>query len=273
MVNALPALRRVARAATALRDVTDLGHVSDLPDVALLPTQLPQTDDPASAVAERLGRVRQRAWDQIHSADGSVATLRDLATIAVAVHAHTAAFHTGPQGPPAAVVARGRRWQHLSRTLALFITPIPRDDIVRDDLAHLAELLPVLSPLHGPTHVTEPAPEARQAGAVLNGAVNLMREIADHGARAFARITQHRTIYLPARELTGQEVTDNPDLVTARLHGALAPVPEHRLNAVYRAYGELGTIVVPAPPSWHPTSALEGHLERVITPITREHRL
>ena len=63
-----------------------------------------------------------------------------------------------------------------------------------------------------------------------------MTEVADHNARTFAKITRTSTVYVPARALTGDEITDHPELVRARLDGRLAPAPERHLDEVSKLY-------------------------------------
>ena len=181
------------------------------------------------------------------SPERSVATLRDLATIGIAVHAHAAAFHAGPTGPASTFVTRGRCWQTLGSKLTALISPAPHDDVVRADLTALARLLPALAPLSGPGRAHEADLTSRVTGATLGGAVNLMTEMADHNARTFAKITRTSTVYVPARALTGEEITDHPELVRARLGGRLAPAPERQLDEVSRLYQDLRSHPSPTP--------------------------
>jgi hypothetical protein len=176
-----------------------------------------------------------------------VATLRDLATIGIAVHAHAAAFHAGPTGPASTLVARGRSWQSLGSKLAALLSPAPHDEVVRADLTALARLLPALAPLSGPGRAHEADLTSRSTGATLGGAVALMTEIADYNARTFAKIARTSTVYVPARALTGDEITDHPELVRARLGGKLAPAPERQLEEISRLYQDLRSQPGPTP--------------------------
>src|SRR5665648_702346 len=111
------------------------------------------------AVTHAVRRIRQeRSSEQITDGQYAVlATLRDITTIGIAVHAHTAAFHgaqptTGPEPTlnahgAEALVLRGRAWQWLHRELSHFVTLAPPSATVRDDLVALSRLLPALAPL------------------------------------------------------------------------------------------------------------------------------
>ncbi|WP_225753161.1 hypothetical protein [Actinotalea sp. Marseille-Q4924] len=234
----LTGLQNVVVPAEQLAHATESVEPRSLPDVGLITSRV-HTDDVIVELTDRLARVRQRAWELVNSPDRSVAALRDLATIGVAVHAHAAAFHAGPTGPASTLVARGRSWQTLGGRLAALVSPAPHDDVVRADLTALARILPAVAPLSGPGRAHEADPTIRRTGAALGGAVAVMTEVADHNARTFAKITRTSTVYVPARALTGDEITDQPELVRARLDGRLAPAPERQLDEVDKLYQDL----------------------------------
>ena len=242
----LPGMEHVTIAARDLTRTTASPDPHALPDIGLIASRV-HTGDVLLEVTDRLARVRQRAWELVTSPDRSVATLRDLATIGIAVHAHAAAFHAGPTGPASTFVARGRSWQTLGSKLAALLSPAPHDDVVRTDLTALARLLPAVAPLSGPGRAHEADLTSRSTGATLGGAVALMTEIADHNARTFAKITRTSTVYVPARALTGDEITDHPELVRARLSGRLAPAPERQLDEVSKLYQDLRSHPGPTP--------------------------
>jgi hypothetical protein len=114
-----------------------------------------------------------------------------------------------------------------------------------DPTTALARLLPAVAPLSGPGRADEADPTIRRTAATLGGAVALMTEVADHNARTFAKITRTNTVSVPARAFTGDEITDHPELVRARLNGRPAPapepvpVPERRFDEVNRLYQDL----------------------------------
>ncbi|EYR65308.1 hypothetical protein N866_00035 [Actinotalea ferrariae CF5-4] len=234
----LTGLHHVVVPAEQLARVTESERPHPLPDVGLITARV-RTDDVLAELTDRLARVRQRAWELVNSPGRSVAALRDLATIGVAVHAHAAAFHAGPGGPAGTLIARGRNWQALGSRLAILVSPALRDDVVHADLAGLARLLPTVAPLSGVGRAHLPDPALRRTGAALGGAIAIMTEVADHNARTFAKITRTSTVYAPARSLTGEEITDQPELVRARLEGRLAPASTRQLEEVGHLYQSL----------------------------------
>lgn len=240
----VPHLERVEDAVRKLSALVPLAEEVQLPDVGLVPTEV-RGDDAVEELAVRLLRVRHRSWELPASSDRSIATLRDLAVLGVAVHAHTAAFHgRSPETPR--LVDRARRWQRLSISLTTFRSSAPPDDDVRADLTAAAGLLSAIAPLAGPSRASASDPHARRAGATLNGAVRLMTDVAHQNSRAFSAIARTGAIYIPARALTGDEVTDDPALVRARLEARLVRAPQSLLAEVGELYVALRTHPVPA---------------------------
>jgi hypothetical protein len=230
----VPHFERVEDAARKLSALVPLAGEAQLPDIGLVPTAM-RGDDAIAELAVRLLRVRQRSWELPASPDRSISTLRDLAVLGVAVHAHTAAFQ-GPSPATPRLVERARRWQSLSMSLATLRSSAPPDDDVRADLTAAADLLSTIAPLAGPSRASAPDPHARRAGATLNGAVRLMTDVAHQSSRAFSVLARTSAVYIPARTLTGDEVTDNPVLVRAHLEGRLVRAPQRVLAEVSELY-------------------------------------
>ncbi|MBB2921276.1 hypothetical protein [Cellulomonas cellasea] len=230
----LPQLERVEDAGRKLAALLPLRDEARLPDVSLLPTDI-RTGDVVEELAARLLRVRQRSWELPTSPDRSIATLRDLAVLGVAVHAHTAAFH-GLSSTTAHLVDAARRWQKLCVPLAMLRSSGPPDELVRADLTAAAGLLSTIAPLAGQSRASAPNPQSRRAGATLNGAVRLMTDVADQSSRAFTAIARTGAVYVPARTLTGDDVTDHPELVRAHLEGIPVRAPQRMLTHVGELY-------------------------------------
>ncbi|MGW6129738.1 hypothetical protein ACWFNE_06910 [Cellulomonas sp. NPDC055163] len=205
------------------------------------------TTDGLTELADRLLRVRQRAWTMVIAPEPSVATLRDMALLAVAVHAHAAAFHAGFDGPSPALLTHGRTWQAIGRGLAPLRDPAPRDEVVRADLTESLGILRIVAPLskHGDAVSTDPG--LRRLGATFNGAARAMCEMARYNATTLERLARTGTIQLPARLLSGEEITDNPDLVHANLDRQLAPVPPANIARLTDLYLRAAGPPVPPP--------------------------
>ena len=236
----------------------DLGAVDD-PGVAAARVQLealPQTwtpiraDDPITELDDRMHRLRQTTFTIAADPADALATLRDITTIGIAVHAHTAAFHgarptTAPE--PAlsgrgaeALVLRGRAWQALHRELSHFVTLTPPPASVRDDLIALARILPSLAPLDARgSSATRADPTSRSVGASLNGAVATMADIGDHGAAAFTTLARTGALRINARDLPRDLVADDPNLAEAKLRSTLIAPPDALTNAVIGAFDDV----------------------------------
>jgi hypothetical protein len=265
----LPGLAHLRRHAQTLAAAGDLHATARLDDLALIGTPI-RTDDVVVELADRLTRLRQTTWQLVGRPDRSVATLEDIATAGVAVHAHAAAFHGAnvttttttpvPEGDLRRLVERGHAWQELRRHLHPLASPAPRDDVVREDLIAITRALRAIAPLAPTTtpRASELDPHTRRVGAALNGAVTLMADVGDHGAQAFRRITRTSTLYLPARSLTGDQITDRPDLAKAHLADKLTLAPQPHLDAVAHLFQAVRAHPVPTPtPPPSPVSAIE----------------
>ncbi|MCB2175245.1 MAG: hypothetical protein KQH57_05530 [Actinomycetales bacterium] len=271
----LPGLGRLADLARDLSAVGD-GHVSDArAQLEALPqTWTPiRTDDPVTELGDRMHRLRQATFEMSADPVDALATLRDITTIGIAVHAHTAAFHgahpaSGPEPTlhdrgAEALVLRGRAWQALHRELSCFVTLAPPRATVRDDLVALARVLPTLAPLDARTSSATLADSAsRRAGASLNGAVATMADIGDHSATAFRALARTGTLRLNARDLPRVLVTEDPDLAGAKLRSALIAPPAALTKAVSGAFDVVRGHPITALSASAITRRMPSHLER-----------
>lgn len=205
-----------------------------------------RTDEPATELCDRMVRLRQAVWELIADRSDVLPSLRLTAGLGVAVHAHAAAFHgadlTTPDAPgstgPGALVAHGCSWQRLHQALSQFAVLAPPVASLRDDVVAAARLLGELVPLHAPRDALT-ATADRHIGAALNGAVQVMADIAVHEGAAFDRLSRAGLLQIPARALPRDLVTDHPDLVTARLGGRTVPAPNETLRTVATMYAEV----------------------------------
>ncbi|QZN84931.1 hypothetical protein [Cellulomonas sp. C5510] len=249
----LPGLESLADAAREL-STQGAGRPATLLD-SLGQTQIRvRTDDPATELSDRMVRLRQGVWSLIADHTDVLPSLRLTAGLGVAVHAHAAVFHgadlaapdaSTPTGP-GVLVAHGRSWQRLHQALSQFAVLVPPIASVRDDAVAAARLLGELVPLDAPRgHV--PAAADRHVGAVLNGAVQVMADIAVHEGAAFDRISRSGLLHIPARALPRGLVTDHPDVAAARLGGRTVPAPAELLQALAGMYTEVAAHPIGVP--------------------------
>lgn len=222
-----------------------------------------RTDDPATELSDRLVRLRQGVWNLVADHTDVLPSLRLTAGLGVAVHAHSAVFHgadltapdeIAPTGPGALVV-HGRSWQRLHQALSQFAVLGPPVASVRDDAVAAARLLGQLVPLDAPRDRAPIATADRHIGAALNGAVQVMADVAVHEGAAFDRLSRAGLLHIPARALPRNLVTDHPEIAAARLGSRTVPAPAEVLRAVAAMYTE-----VAAHPIGIPTAAAVGRL-------------
>lgn len=252
----LPGLEAISDAARDLA-TQGLGRLETLLDSLGQTQPRVRSDDPATELSDRMVRLRQGVWNLIADRTDVLPSLRLTAGLGVAVHAHAAAFHgaelTAPDGiapaGPRALVAHGRSWQRLHQALSQFAVLAPPVANVRDDAVAAARLLGELVPLDTGCDRTPIAAADRHTGAALNGAVQVMADIAVHEGAAFDRLSRAGLLHIPARALPRDLVTDHPDVAAARLNGRTVPAPAEILQAVAGMYAEVAAhpIGVPAP--------------------------
>jgi hypothetical protein len=214
-----------------------------------------RTDHPVAELTDRYTRVRLHAWTLLENPDYSITTLRDLAVLGVATHAHTAALHGANLTRPDAtnrqlkpLLDRARAWQELHHTLTALIITGPGDAVIREDLIAITRILQTLAP------ITTTAPGgARTAGLdrplaeTLNGAVATMTDIARWNSLTLDRLARSGHVHVPGRALTGEQVT-----------GHLAPVPDENRRAVTATYQALRTHPFqPSPPAVAPDAGID----------------
>jgi hypothetical protein len=218
-----------------------------------------RSDDPVAELSDRMVRLRQGVWNLIADHTDVLPSLRLTAGLGVAVHAHAAAFHgadiTAPDAGgttgPGALVAHGRAWQRLHQELSRFAVLAPPSTSIRDDAVAAARLLGELAPLDAPRGSLPSTTADRHVGAALNGAVQVMADIAVHEGAAFDRLARADLLLVAADTLPRDLVTDRLDLVSARLKRQLVHAPITVADAVARLYTEVAShpADVPAVPT------------------------
>lgn len=220
-----------------------------------------RTDDPATELSDRMVRLRQAVWNLIADHTDVLPSLRLTASLGVAVHAHATAYYgadltapdpVGSTGP-GALVAHGRAWQRLHQVLSQFAVLAPPNTCIRDDGVAAARLLNELAPLDAACDRAPMATAERHTGAALNGAVQVMADIAVHEGAAFDRLSRSGLLHIPARALPRDLVTDHPDIAAARLGGRTVPAPTEILQAIAGMYAEVAAHPASDSPPWSGT--------------------
>lgn len=242
----LPGLEHLADIARELGDSPQQPARAHLDPLGQTPPQ-PRVDDPTAELVDRMLRLRQATWELTGDRNDALASLRTMAGLGITIHAHAAAFYGADLTTPdttfgdhgtGALVRNARSWQHLHRALSQFAVLAPPDPRIHADALAAARLLDQLAPL-GRSHAGAPPTSAdRHLGAVLNGTVQIMADIAVHEGTTFDRLTHAGLLHIPARTLPRDLVTDHPELVAARLAGHTVPAPKTVTDQVADLYVE-----------------------------------
>ncbi|WP_028050291.1 hypothetical protein [Cellulomonas sp. URHD0024] len=258
---------RRARHLHHLAESTTPGHgLWDIP----LNDHTVRVGNPIDELADRLGRLRHAAWALAATPEHAMGTLRDLAGLGVAVHAHAAVLHgldlavrTGVNarstehqaddrsnevGATNWILTGGRAWQRVCADLQQYLTPAVPDPAIREDITEVRQLLNDLIPLHQPLRLTGFNDAiTRRYAALVNGAVHSMARVAEWNATTFAAMAASGAVQVRVADLTGDQITDDPALVTAKLRlpptarVSAPPATTGNTAALYRSVGQAAT--------------------------------
>lgn len=205
-----------------------------------------RTGDPLVELADRIRRLRQTAWQLTHEPHVGMQCLTDYAAAAVIVHTHVGAYLTrGRSGKvadfPAHSMARhaleGRAAWSLAHLEARRLrTATPGLGVVRTDLLAVRDLCGRLLPLSPSASGEAPTGDPRQMRALVNGCVRAFADIAGWNAAVLEDLGQTGQLYVSGHRLTGDQVTDDPSLVAAKLQGCFVPAPAEQVRLLAHAY-------------------------------------
>lgn len=188
--------------------------------------------DPVQELGDRMLRLRHAAWGLAGtSPDYSVVTLHDLAGLGMTVNLHTAAAHgidlTGRTPVRHRFVATAHAFLQLSADLREYVAPGPPDPTIRTDILAACRLLAELAPTDRPARGLRVAdPQTRDTLSALHGACDVVGQIARMNAVTFGTLARSDQIHIPTRLLSGEILSDEPEMAEAKLTGVqrvLAP--------------------------------------------------
>jgi len=207
-------------------------------------------DDPIVELGDRLLRLRRVAWQLTREPHVGISTLSDFAAAAVTFHAHAMTHLRPGQDLPAnglgrddmqhqLLVARGT-WSQIHLQSRDMRTATPAAGVVRADTLAIRELCRTLMPI-GPAGNQHVDSDLR---STINGGARAFCEIADYNGRVLAELDATGQLYLSARTLTGDDVTEDPHLVVAKLRGGIVRVPHGQVESLAQSYKSAGTTTV-----------------------------
>jgi hypothetical protein len=201
-----------------------------------------RTDNPMVELGDRLLRLRRVAWQLTREPHVGISTLSDFAAAAVTFHAHAMTHLRPGQDLPTTglgrddmqhqlLIARGT-WSQIHLQSREMRTATPALGVIRADTLAIRELCRTLMPL-GPAANQHVSSDMR---STINGGARTFCEIAGYNARVLAELDATGQLYLSARTLTGDEVTEDPHLAVAKLRGGIVHVPHGQVESLAQFY-------------------------------------
>lgn len=244
VARSLPSLDSVAEGAYELHQVArqELGFTatSETLDGITVARPTVRTHDPLLELDDRTTRLRLGAWMLAHHPQrGSVFDLAEYAAAAVVLHTHLAAYadpqRSGPYGRDALAADR-EDWARVTRLLSRLGSAANLTSGVRSEVHALANATQLVLPLvrdESGVHAAGPAGDCAPMAAEL---VAVCQSLAASGRSALAAQADRGMVYVHARHLDGDRVTDSPALVSAKIAGRYVPAAEQDVEPVLEAY-------------------------------------
>lgn len=208
-----------------------------------------RTPDPVDELRIRIERLRQSAWQMISGEEAAPLTRQALAAFAnVGAAVNTTAAVAGarlagkdvrdPRLPQVlqARLAKADAWRGVREGLLQLHTTEPLDRIVMDEAHDLLRLVARMVPAERGTGTfgrREWEPRIYQA---LSNTTELLDQIAGWNSQALSQEALRGRVYTPGRRLTGEQVTDDPELVAAKLANKPVAAPDTTIAAIRERY-------------------------------------
>jgi hypothetical protein len=205
-----------------------------------------RTDDPFVELGDRVRRLRRTAWELTHEPHVGMQSLTDFAAAAVILHAHVGAYLTRAVSGdvadlPAYSMARRAHQGRAAWSLAhlegrQLRTATPGLSLVRADLLSVRDLCRRLLPLDATASTEVATGDPRHVRPMVNGCVRAFTDIAGWNAAALEDLNRTGQLYVSGHRLTGDQVSDDPSLVDAKVHGSFILAPAQQVQPLAQAY-------------------------------------
>jgi hypothetical protein len=194
-----------------------------------------------AVLGARMNRLRANAWGSLRQPAPSITALLDIATTAISVHrladhlthADTTHPQAGSSRLPLSGSARTRAWSAIRAELQPLRTATTPSRIVHQDAEAIHGLL---------RGVAESARTSSEGQRALAAQVliwtQFFPQIAGWNAATIDRMSACDQLFIRGRDLVGDDITEVPDLVHAKLTDSLTrAAPSHiaRLVGIYGA--------------------------------------
>ena len=199
-----------------------------------------RTDDPVIELGDRLARLHRMAWQLTREQRVGVGTLADFAAVGVFVNEHAnrllchwARSEADSERPPTLLRQVGAAWRVAHMHCRQLRTATPPLRGVRGDAFAVRALLERVIKRAAEE---QPHPSSRRYESVIFGGVRAFSDVAKWNSAVLEQLDSTGQLYLPGRLLSGDEVSDHPALVEAKLANGLAVAPRERIEPLRSAY-------------------------------------
>lgn len=209
-----------------------------------------RSGDPVVELGDRLARLHRVAWQLTREERVGACTLADFAVAGVVVHEYAARLLRHVSAPRAGEptdLGTRRGLAHLEEASAAW-------RLVHLDVRQLRTTTPTLMGLRADVVAVRKLLDQLVGAACTEGtASHQLLAVVVGGTRAFGEVAHWNVqvlddqakrghLLVPGRFLTGNEVSDHPSLVVAKLKGWMAPVPKDHLQPLREAYEAARTV-------------------------------
>ncbi|MCB2177848.1 MAG: hypothetical protein KQH57_18715 [Actinomycetales bacterium] len=199
------------------------------------------TSHPLLELGDRLVHLRARAWAAAQPGRPSVEDLKVFAALCVAINTHAQAFQAAiaRDGTPTSgtvldgASGRARSWRAAARTLQPWRSAVSAHAGVVGHSRRVFSLLRDVAPLGADAAAS--ALGARDVAQALRAATQISASIAEWNAATLEHLPASRPVGR-ARDLTGPQVTDSPELAAAKLADQTVGMPRTVYDELRDAY-------------------------------------
>ncbi|MCL3862088.1 hypothetical protein [Actinotalea sp. K2] len=191
------------------------------------------TRHPLAELGDRMAHLRRYAWAASQAAHPSVDDLKVFAVLGVAIHSHAEAFARRNMPPSSlaglganiepTLAPRSQSWRTVAACLQPWQTRERANPVVvghtRRVIALLAQVAPLQVGAAGPVLLAD-----RHVAQALCAAKEVTDAISGWNVETLPALRRSRVI-IPARALTGGQVTDDRALAAAKIDGESVEVP------------------------------------------------
>ena len=200
-----------------------------------------RVDDPVVELGDRLARLHRMAWQLTREPHVGIGTLSDFAAAGVFVHDYGVRLLRLGSGSEPDLAACPSRWlQQISAAWRLvhlhsrqLRTATPPMLGLRGDVLAIRRLLDHVGP---PADREHARPPERRLESVILGGARTFTDVARWNALVLDHLAGSGQLYVPGRLLTGNEVTDDPALVQAKLADQITSATKERVEPLRTAY-------------------------------------